>query len=154
MAQVGVGAVEHPEVGERGHDGTVQGGGAGGPDVRQAASACAGDFDGVHEFYCTEASREDEDVVLVGCAVGELDAVLGDACDFGGFEGGFGGGEGWVVVVADDNSFAAWVVVWGQFLPELVVSAAVGDLGLHGVDARCADQGGEVGFSVCHCGVE
>lgn len=141
MAEVGVGAVEHAEVGEVGDGDAVEGVGAVGPDVGERAAVRAGDVDGVQELGGAEAGGVDQEVeslvcgeggVFVGLVVGggaaaaavDDGAVVIDAADGAGFECDVGTCEGGIPVVGDEDALAADGVVGCESLAHVLVVVA------------------------------
>lgn len=85
MAQVGVRAVQHAEVGKIFDCHAFEGSRAALPDVAECAAGGAVDFDWVHEVDGLEACCADEEVEVVASSVFGLNACLGDFRDLAGF---------------------------------------------------------------------
>ena len=118
MAQVGVGAIEHEQVGEAAYGDTQVGFGAIFPHRVQVCPVTAGNGHGGEEIGGLEAGAVDDHIhVVMGAgAVGEAalihraDAVIDDLhmvlC------------QGRVVIVGHQNALAAHGVIRGQFLAQ------------------------------------
>lgn len=121
VAEVCVGAVQHGKVWHLRHGDAVEGFGTVGPDLTQRSVIAAAHRDGVHKVQCLKAGRQDNEVVVVGFSCFGLDAGCSDGGDLLGDEGDVWESEGWVVVIADDDTLAPWIVVWTQLSLHLVV---------------------------------
>lgn len=151
LTEVGVGPVEHPEIGKILDRDAEVGPGSIFPDLAQRTAVRSVDLDGIHKVHSLEPSRQDNEIILLFALALDLDALLRDPGNAAGLEIDVVAAQSGIVVVGDDDSLAARRVLGSQRIPQL---GLVCQLLLQHPAAPVTDQLGKDRIVVEDCAVE
>jgi len=118
VSEIGVGAVEHEEVGEARRRQAQIGRGARTPGPVQVDAVAPGDPHRAEEFGCGEAGAIDQDVEFADLAVAGLDAARGESLNFLRHQLDIGSRHGRQIIVRQQQALAADRIVRAQLGPQ------------------------------------